>query len=370
VQTFTITVSAVNDAPVNTAPGSQATAVNMSMVFSSGGLNAISIADIDAAASAVQVQLTATNGTLTLSGTTGLSFTVGDGIADATMTFTGTLSAANTALNGLTFSPTNQFTGTATVQIVTNDQGATGSGGALSDTDSVSITVTNTAPTAVADAYTTVQNNALVVAAPGVLSNDTDPNTQTLTVQSPRPVSGPLHGSLTLNADGSFTYTPTTGYSGSDSFTYKATDGIADSAVVTVTLTINTNAYVSASAWPTSFSASRYLDLTFPGYAPAGSIVEGGNFRHTYRSYAGGTTCYYFEVWVSGSLIATHGSSASPVSCNSGTTYVTDTVALPEINTAARANAITVRLFVRNSAGGQSEHATASLGVTYYLGNP
>src|SRR5207249_2888596 len=79
---------------------------------------------------------------ITLSGTTGLSFTVGDGTADSTMTFTGTLSNINTALNGMSFSPTSGFTGAASLQIVTNDQGNTGSGGALSDTDTVNINVT------------------------------------------------------------------------------------------------------------------------------------------------------------------------------------------------------------------------------------
>jgi VCBS repeat-containing protein len=52
-------------------------------------------------------------------------------------------------------------------------------------------------------------------------------------------VSGPAHGSLTLNADGSFTYTPDANYNGADSFTYKANDGVADSGAVTVSLTVD-----------------------------------------------------------------------------------------------------------------------------------
>ena len=52
-------------------------------------------------------------------------------------------------------------------------------------------------------------------------------------------MSGPSHGTLTLNANGSFTYTPTADYHGADSFTYKANDGAADSNVATVSLTIN-----------------------------------------------------------------------------------------------------------------------------------
>jgi VCBS repeat-containing protein len=273
------------------------------------------------------------------------------------------------ALDGLSFTPTGQFTGTATIQIDTNDLGATGSGGAQSDSDSVSINVINTPPSSNDDAYSTTQGNGLVVAAPGVLSNDTDPDPQTITVQAPRPLSGPSNGSLTLNADGSFTYTPDAGFTGTDSFTYRATDGIADSAVATVTITVNTTAYVSDSAWSSSFSSARHLDLTFPGYVPGGATVEGATFRHSYRSYAGGTTCYYFEVYSGATLVGTHGSVGVPVSCNAGATFVTDTFALPEVNTVALANSVTVRLYVTNSIGGKSEHSLATLGVTYWLGN-
>jgi VCBS repeat-containing protein len=342
----------------------------MPLTFSSAGSNAILIADVDAGSSPMQVQLTATGGTLTLSSTTGLTFTAGDGTTDASMTFTGTISAINTALNGLTFVPTTQFAGTAGVQVVTNDQGGAGSGGAQSDTDSVSIDVINTAPTAVADAYSLYRDNTIAVAIPGVLANDTDANPQTLTVQSPRPVSGPSHGSLTLNADGSFSYTPTGGYTGTDSFTYKVTDGIADSATATVTITIDTPAYVSSSAWATSFSTSRYIELAFPAYVAAGATVDGATFRHSYRSSGGGTICYYIEVYSGTTLIGSHGSSGSPLSCNSGMGFVTDTVSLGEVNTVNRANTLKIRLYVRDSAGARSEHSLATVGVTYWLGNP
>ena len=96
---------------------------------------------MDAGVSPVRVTLTATNGTITLNTIAGLAFSVGDGTADPTMTFTGTLASINSALQGMTFAPTNGFSGAASLQIVTNDQGNTGSGGALSDTDTVNITV-------------------------------------------------------------------------------------------------------------------------------------------------------------------------------------------------------------------------------------
>ncbi len=51
-------------------------------------------------------------------------------------------------------------------------------------------------------------------------------------------VTGPSHGTLTLNADGSFSYTPAANFNGSDSFTYRASDGTLTSNVATVTLTV------------------------------------------------------------------------------------------------------------------------------------
>ena len=80
------------------------------------------------------------------------------------------------------------------------------------------------APVAVADSYSTPQNTALVQAAPGVLANDTDANGDPLTAVLDTNVA---HGTLALSANGGFTYTPTTGYSGPDSFTYHANDGTA-----------------------------------------------------------------------------------------------------------------------------------------------
>src|SRR6185369_9802131 len=142
-----IAITAVNDAPVNTVPGSLGTPQNTPLVFSGG--NAISIADVDAGGNTIQVTLTVTNGTLTLSGTSGLSFAfsdangtgAGDGTADTTMTFRGTLANVNAALNGLTFTPTAGFSGPAILTITSNDLGNTGTGGPLSDTDTVNIQV-------------------------------------------------------------------------------------------------------------------------------------------------------------------------------------------------------------------------------------
>ncbi len=139
--TVTINVTAVNDPPVNSVPTAQATDQNTTLVFSAANSNAISVSDVDAGADPLRVTLTVSNGTLTLGGTTNLTFTAGDGTDDVTMTFAGTAADLNAALNGLAFKPTAGFSGFTSLQITTNDQGSTGSGGARSDTDFVSIQV-------------------------------------------------------------------------------------------------------------------------------------------------------------------------------------------------------------------------------------
>jgi VCBS repeat-containing protein len=94
---------------------------------------------------------------------------------------------------------------------------------------------TNSTPTANNDTYSTAFNTPLTIAASGVLSNDTDPNNKSLTAAVS---TQPANGTLTLNSNGSFTYTPTTGFSGSDSFTYTATNGTQTSSAATVSITV------------------------------------------------------------------------------------------------------------------------------------
>jgi VCBS repeat-containing protein len=67
------------------------------------------------------------------------------------------------------------------------------------------------------------------------LGNDADPDGDGLSAVV---VGGPSNGTLTLNADGSFTYTPATNFNASDSFTYRASDGTLDSNTATVTITV------------------------------------------------------------------------------------------------------------------------------------
>jgi VCBS repeat-containing protein len=91
-------------------------------------------------------------------------------------------------------------------------------------------------PVANPDAYSVVGGGTLTVPAPGVLGNDTDADSASLTAQLD---SSTPQGTLTLNPDGSFQYVAPDGAAGSDSFTYHANDGTANSNTVAVTITIS-----------------------------------------------------------------------------------------------------------------------------------
>ena len=102
-------------------------------------------------------------------------------------------------------------------------------------TVALTITPVNDAPVAVNDAYTTAEDTPLTIAGPGVLANDSDLDGDPLSALL---VTGPAHGTLSLNADGAFTYTPAANFNGADTFTYRANDGALNSNIATVALTI------------------------------------------------------------------------------------------------------------------------------------
>ncbi len=136
-----------------------------------------------------------------------------------------------------TYTPTAGYTGSDSFTYHAND------GQQNSNTATVTLSVTDTGTlTTKADSYSILHDQVLSVAAStGVLANDSDSDGDAL---SATVATGPSHGQLQLNKDGSFTYTPTAGYTGADSFTYKATDGVQTSAATTVSLTVTDNAPV------------------------------------------------------------------------------------------------------------------------------
>jgi hypothetical protein len=131
----------------------------------------------------------------------------------------------------VTYTPDALFVGTDSFDYTVED----GFGGSATATVTVVVSE-GEAPIAVDDVYSTAFETSLTVPAPGVLANDSDPDGDALiAVQQ----TDPSNGTATLDADGSFTYTPNGGFSGPDSFTYVANDGFLDSNVATVTINVD-----------------------------------------------------------------------------------------------------------------------------------
>ena len=160
-----------------------------------------------------------------------------------------------------TYTPNAAYFGTDSFTYTDSDSVHT------SNTATVTITIPQTnlhPPEANNDAYSVNNNGVLTVsAANGVLANDTDADNNPLTALLAN-ISGPVqpqHGTLTFNADGSFTYTPTPFYYGTDTFSYNAFDGAFLSNVATVTITVN-KVNIAPAANPDAYTTAAGTTLT------------------------------------------------------------------------------------------------------------
>jgi VCBS repeat-containing protein len=242
-ETVSIAVVPVNDAPVSSVPANQSTNEDTTLVLSSANANQVTISDQDAGTAPVLITVSSTNSTITLAGTSGLTFFAGDGTADISMMFEGTITDINAALNGLAIKFASNFYGLASLTIVANDQGNAGAGSALTASGSIIISVIeqNDAPSSTDDSAVTTEDTPVTA---NVLANDTDPdntdgipgNEDTLTSVLD---AGPDHGTLLLNTDGSFVYVPDADFFGSDTFSYHVVNGDGTSGeAATVTISV------------------------------------------------------------------------------------------------------------------------------------
>jgi uncharacterized repeat protein (TIGR03803 family)/VCBS repeat-containing protein len=259
------------------------------------------IATVRITVNAVNDAPLATNGTLTTNEGVGATGTlVATDVDGPSLTFTivsngakGTAAITNALLGTFTYVPAPNTTGTDAFTFKAND------GARDSNVATVTVTivpVNNRAPIAVDDAYTTRTNTTLVIPARGVLTNDGDPNGDSLTALL---VTQPARGSVALSSDGSFTYTPPSNFVGRDNFRYRASDGRATSNVATVTVSV-TAPLVSLKPASLVFgsqavgSASRVEALTVQntGNAPltfVGTVISGANSTEFARSSDCGT---------------------------------------------------------------------------------
>jgi VCBS repeat-containing protein len=266
----TITVNPVNDGPAADANGPYTGTVGVELRFDGSGSS-----DVDGSIASY-------------------SWDFGDGNGGTGANPSHTYAAAGTYTAILT---------------VTDDGGATDS-----DTTSATILAPNQAPVAVDDAYETDEDAQLTVQAPGVLGNDTDAEGDLLTATLASDVS---NGTLSLNGDGSFIYTPNPNFDGTDSFTYNANDGQTDSNAATVTITVNPRpVYIDGLANSDIFVAgtvSGDYTLTHEDDGDAEAITEqhsGGQkdtrysqleHKWTFNVAAGNVITLYANVWSSGS---------------------------------------------------------------------
>ncbi|MDH5556855.1 MAG: Ig-like domain-containing protein, partial [Alphaproteobacteria bacterium] len=155
-----------------------------------------------------------------------------------------------------TYTPNAPFYGSDSFQYAASD----GDAGTLDSLATVTITV-NGAPIAGADAYVTIRDTALTVPPPGVLVNDSDPESDPMTISL---VSGTTNGTLTWYGNGGFIYTPAAGYVGPDSFTYEVSDGLqATAATVSITVEAPPVMFAADDVYP-----SGYEDIVLTVAAP------------------------------------------------------------------------------------------------------
>ncbi|MCW5626397.1 MAG: tandem-95 repeat protein, partial [Burkholderiales bacterium] len=206
VVTVTIDVTPVNDDPVAVGDDDYSVVTGETLTVALPGVLG-NDTDIDGDALSAQILVDVANGTLALQ-------------ADGSFVYT----------------PDAGFVGVDTFE----DRLSDGQGGF--DDATVSITVLppdNTAPTGEDDDYAVANGESLTVdAAAGVLDNDTDLEGDELSAVL---VAGPAGGTLTLQADGSFAYTPDADFVGVDTFTYRVSDGVLQSDPVTVSINVQPN---------------------------------------------------------------------------------------------------------------------------------
>ena len=126
--------------------------------------------------------------------------------------------------------------------------------------------------------------------------------------------------------------------------------------------------YATAAVWATAFATTRYVKFTFDPGVPTGAVITSASLDFYYRSASTGSACWYFETYHGATLLLAHGSSGSTISCVTGnTTFSADNVSLTELTSVADANALTVKVYMKDSLAAKTQIDLVRLNVNYYL---
>ena len=293
----TISIQPTNDAPVNVVPASLSTSEDTNL-----SITTLRVTDADSNGT-FTVTLTVTNGVLNVSGGTATI----NGSGTGTVTLTGTQAAINATLaSNVTYVPTADFNGTATLTMTSSD-------GSLTDSDTVNITVNAVAD--IANNTATTNEDSLVNI--NVLANDSFENSgRTITAINGTSITvggsvAVTNGVVTLKADGTLDFTPSTNYSGNATFSYTVTSGgVNETANVSVTV----NGVADA---PTLVLTNKTYSVqeNFSG-------ITSGGVTYVSASTLKNNNTYASSVWLTDNASGIEVGPASTYGVGSSTSYV------------------------------------------------
>ena len=169
--TLSTSVTAVNDAPVNTVPSAVSVAANMAtynlagtqVAYTPQAITGLSVSDVDAGSGGMRLTLSVTNGSLAHNTSAGVLFT-----DTSSSSFTALGSQANliawlASTGGVSYTPTEGFKGNGTLTMLTDDDGFSGSGGAKTDADTVTLDVSDTRAPVLLKAETSTDGQSIVL---------------------------------------------------------------------------------------------------------------------------------------------------------------------------------------------------------------
>ena len=247
--TATITVSAVNDAPTTNAAAAGGVEDAASIAVALTG------SDTDGTVQSFTLSTLPANGTLYTDA--GLTIAAAIGVAYA----------ATAEAQTLYFVPNANWNGVTNFTYAAKDDG--GAVDATPATATITVTAVNAAPVSQDDGVATAVNTAAVIA---VLANDSDPNSDPLSVQS---ITQGANGTVVDNGDGTVTYTPNAAFTGMDTFTYTASDGQGGTDTATVTVGVGTALEGTAG------------DDTLTGTSAGGEVILGYGGNDTIKGLNG-----------------------------------------------------------------------------------